>query len=111
MISHNADIQATAVDEAVSRSVLLHSGSMMLVEFRFKKGGIGRPHSHDRHEQIGYIAKGVFEVTVGSETRTLSRGDSYYAARNEVHGVVALEDGIIVDTFTPIREDFLQPPE
>ncbi|MCL4142396.1 UNVERIFIED_CONTAM: hypothetical protein GTU68_024916 [Idotea baltica] len=80
---------------------------MMLVEFAFKKGGIGQPHSHDDHEQVGYIAKGVFEVTVGDQTQTLSCGDSYYASKNEVHGVVALEDGIIVDTFTPIRKDFL----
>ena len=27
--------------------------------------------------------------------------------KNEIHGVVALEEGVIVDTFTPIRKDFL----
>ena len=107
MIAHNDDAPATIVDEFVTRKVLLHHEAMMLVEFRFKKGGVGQPHSHEEHEQIGYIAEGVFEVTVGEETRTLSRGDSYYAGKNEVHGVVALEDGVIVDTFTPIREDFL----
>jgi len=95
------------LDEKVTRKVLLHQNSMMLVEFTFKKGGIGQPHSHEEHEQIGYIARGSFEVTVGNETKILSSGDSYYAAKNEVHGVVALEDGAIVDAFTPIREDFL----
>lgn len=108
MIAHNHDVQATVLDDNVSRKVLLHHGDMMLVEFRFRKGGVGHPHSHERHEQIGYIAEGVFEVTVGGETKVLSRGDSYYAGKNEVHGVVAMEDGIIVDTFTPIREDFLE---
>jgi quercetin dioxygenase-like cupin family protein len=107
MIAQNNDVQATVLDDKVSRKVLLHQDAMMLVEFEFKKGGIGQPHSHDGHEQIGYIAKGVFEVTVGDQTKTLSSGDSYYAAKNEVHGVVALEDGVIVDTFTPIRKDFL----
>lgn len=107
MISLNKEIEATVLDERVRRKVLLHQDAMMLVEFTFKKGGVGQPHSHEDHEQIGYIAGGVFEVTVGDQTKTLSRGDSYYAAKNEVHGVVALEDGIIVDTFTPIRRDFL----
>lgn len=107
MIALRDDVKADVLDDKVTRKVLLHRNSMMLVEFSFKKGGIGQPHSHDEHEQIGYIAKGVFEVTVGDETRTLSCGDSYYAAKNEVHGVVALEDGVIVDTFTPIRNDFL----
>lgn len=107
MIALSNEVQATVLDDRVSRKVLLHENSMMLVEFTFKKGGIGQPHSHEQHEQIGYIAKGSFEVTVGDEAKTLSRGDSYYAAKNEIHGVVALEDGVIVDTFTPIREDFL----
>jgi quercetin dioxygenase-like cupin family protein len=26
-----------------------------------------------------------------------------------VHGVRALEDGVLLDVFTPIREDFLSP--
>jgi len=107
MISKSNDVQATELDSKVSRKVLLYQNSMMLVEFTFKKGGVGQPHCHEEHEQIGYIAKGSFEVTVGNETKTLSRGDSYYAAKNEVHGVVALDDGIIIDAFTPIREDFL----
>ncbi|TWU38889.1 Cupin domain protein [Novipirellula aureliae] len=107
MISLNSEVQEKVLDEYVTRKVLLHQDSMMLVEFTFKKGGIGQPHSHEEHEQVGYIAEGVFEVTVGDQTKTLSRGDSYYAAKNEVHGVVALEDGIIIDAFTPIRKDFL----
>ena len=107
MIALSKDVQATVLDDSVRRKVLLHQNSMMLVEFTFKKGGIGQPHSHEEHEQIGYIAKGSFEVTVGDKTKTLSCGDSYYAAKNEVHGVLALEDGVIVDAFTPIRKDFL----
>ena len=107
MIALSNDVQAAVLDDKVSRKVLLHQNSMMLVEFTFKKGGVGQPHSHEAHEQIGYIAKGSFEVTVGNEPKTLSVSDSYYAAKNEVHGVVALEDGVIVDTFTPIRGDFL----
>lgn len=107
MIALGNDVQAAVLDDKVSRKVLLHQNSMMLVEFTFKKGGVGQPHSHEEHEQIGYIAKGSFEVTVGDETKTLSVGDSYYAAKNEVHGVVALEEGVIVDTFTPIRKEFL----
>jgi len=34
-------------------------------------------------------------------------GDTYYVKPNVLHGVVALEDGVIFDAFTPQREDFL----
>ena len=81
---------------------------MMLVEFRFQKGGVGTPHKHEEHEQVGYIAKGSFEITVDGKVQVVHAGDTYYAARNVMHGVVALEeDSVIIDTFTPPRADFL----
>ena len=79
----------------------------MMVEVNFKKGGIGNVHSHDKHEQVSYIVKGSFEVMVGEEKRIITKGDSFYAGLNIPHGVVALEDSVILDVFTPIREDFL----
>ena len=107
MITEGQAVQWQQLDENVSRRILQTGDDLMLVEFRFKKGGIGTPHSHEEHEQVGYITKGRFEVTVGDETRVIGPGDSYYAAKNVLHGVVALEDGMIVDAFTPIRKDFL----
>ena len=70
-------------------------------------GGIGALHHHTEHEQVGLITSGRFEVTVGDSTRVLGPGDSYYAAKNTPHGVRALEDGTIIDAFTPLRRDFL----
>lgn len=47
-------------------------------------------------------------MLAGSDKRILKQGDSYYAAKNILHGVVALEDdSVIIDAFTPPREDFL----
>lgn len=107
MIAFGKDSAARRVSAAVSRRVLAHSGGMMLVEFRFEKGGVGEPHRHAGHEQIGYILEGVFEVRCGEETQVLGAGDCYYAGINELHGVVALEEGRILDAFTPVRQDFL----
>jgi quercetin dioxygenase-like cupin family protein len=39
--------------------------------------------------------------------KKVSVGDSIYIAPGESHGVVALEDSVIIDVFTPQREDFL----
>lgn len=96
------------LDEKTTRRVLVHGPSLMLVAFRFKKGGVGKLHLHENHEQVGYVAKGSFEITVGDEKKVAKEGDCYYANRNVLHGVVALEeDSVLIDTFTPIREDFL----
>lgn len=107
MIKKADEIPWQTLDEYVSRRVLQTGTALMLVEFRFRKGGVGKPHSHTGHEQVGYIQSGQFEVTVGGITQVLSAGDSYYAARNVTHGVRALEDGVIVDAFNPNRDDFL----
>jgi quercetin dioxygenase-like cupin family protein len=106
MIIQGQTVPWIEIDDHVSRRVLQSGDTLMLVEFCFRKGGIGAVHSHEEHEQVGYIIKGRFEVRLGQDTRIIGPGDSYYAARNVPHGVVALEDGVIVDAFTPIRQDF-----
>lgn len=53
-------------------------------------------------------AAGRFEVTIDGETRILVAGDAYRAVKGQLHGVVALDDSsVLVDTFSPKRDDFL----
>jgi len=92
----------------VSRKILKYGGGLMMVEVTMEKGGRGAVHTHP-HEQISYIAKGSFEFTVGGEKQIVKAGDSLYVAPNAEHGTLSLEDGsVVVDVFTPIREDFLK---
>jgi hypothetical protein len=46
--------------------------------------------------------------TIGEEKKILKAGDGYYVAPNLLHGCVCLEAGVLIDTFTPMREDFLK---
>ena len=95
------------VDTGVSRQILAHDPLLMMVRVGFKKGAIGYVHSHP-HRQVTYVESGRFDATMGDERRLLGPGDSYYAPPGVPHGVVALEDGVLIDVFTPAREDFLQ---
>lgn len=106
MVVKQVDVALTDLGDGVSRKILASGGKMMTVEVRFEKGAIGSPHSHP-HEQIGYVLKGRFEATVGDHTAIIEVGDTYYVPPDVVHGVVALEDGMLLDVFTPQREDFL----
>ncbi|RAK07218.1 quercetin dioxygenase-like cupin family protein [Halanaerobium saccharolyticum] len=108
IILKNNEIEFEELEAKVKRKILSRGGSMMAVEVHFKKGGIGKKHSHDQHEQISYILAGEFEVEVGDEKKVLTRGDSFYAGKNVEHGVKALADSVILDVFTPQREDFLE---
>ena len=88
------------------RRVRLSLPEMMVVEFDFKAGGVGALHHHP-HIQSSYIVRGAFDVTIDGQTRRLTAGGGYIVPPNLVHGVVALEDGLLVDVFTPRRDDFL----
>ena len=80
---------------------------MMSVEVTFEAGAVGAVHTHP-HEQISYVAEGRFEFTMNGETTVIEKGDSYYVAPNVPHGVTALTAGVLIDIFTPQREDFLK---
>ena len=53
------------------------------------------------------VESGVFDITISGETRRLKAGDSYLVAPDALHGAVAVEPGVLVDVFTPMREDFV----
>lgn len=107
MFVKNADVMFEEVGKGVRRKILASQGKLMSVEVYFAKGAIGAPHSHP-HEQIGYVVQGSFEATLGDEKTIIQSGDTYYVPPDVVHGVVALEEGILLDIFTPQREDFLR---
>lgn len=96
----------TPTDPGVRRRILTYNDALMVVEFAFEKDAVGRLHSHP-HIQASYVAAGSFEVTVEGVTETLNKGDSFIVPSNAVHGVRALEPGLLVDSFTPVRADFL----
>ena len=79
----------------------------MCVENSFKVGAIGSMHHHP-HTQITYVAKGVFSFTIGDETRVVRAGDTLLKQDGIVHGCECLEEGILVDFFAPMREDFVK---
>ena len=93
--------------EGVKRKILAYDKDLMLAVFEFKKGSIGTLHKHP-HKQVGYLVKGSFEVTINGEKKILKTGDAYLILPNIEHGVLALEDSILVDVFTPYREDFFK---
>ena len=92
--------------EGIERKVMVYDDQIMMVCARFAKGAIGSLHRH-MHRQVSYVESGVFEITIAGNKKTLHRGDSFFAAPNFEHGAVALEEGTLIDVFTPLREDYL----
>lgn len=89
------------------RQVLGYNDDIMMVKVKFVKGQEGAPHSHP-HSQCTYVASGKFQFTVGDVTKIVEAGDALYKQPGIEHGCVCLEDGILIDCFSPMRETFIK---
>jgi unsaturated pyranuronate lyase len=64
-------------------------------------------HSHE-HEQMTIVERGRVRFTIGDDIRIAVPGDVLHFPPNVAHGATMLdEEVVLVDIFTPIREDFL----
>lgn len=89
------------------RKILAYGDGLMHVEVHFEEGAVGAMHSHP-HAQTTYVLSGEFEFTIGNETKIVKAGDTMYDAPNIMHGCRCIKKGVLLDTFSPIREDFLE---
>jgi quercetin dioxygenase-like cupin family protein len=90
----------------VSRKILGWDNQIMMVKVKFEKGAVGSAHQHF-HTQATYCAAGKFEFTIGDKVQIIKAGDGVYIPPELVHGTTCLEEGILIDVFSPVREDFL----
>jgi quercetin dioxygenase-like cupin family protein len=90
----------------VQRKVFGFDDKLMLVKVKFETGAIGAVHQH-LHSQASFVESGVFELTIGEEKKILKAGDGYYVPPRILHGALCLEAGVLIDSFSPYREDFL----
>jgi quercetin dioxygenase-like cupin family protein len=97
-----ADLTWEPTGPGVRRTLVAYNDELLLVKVEFAAGAVGALHHHV-HSQISYVESGEFEVTVG----VLRAGDSFFAAPNVPHGVVARQAGTLLDSFSPLRLDFL----
>jgi quercetin dioxygenase-like cupin family protein len=91
---------------------LAHTDKLMMVVIDFYDGPTAEPdppHSHP-HEQVSYVASGEILFFLDGRPEHLRPGDMYTAPPNVPHSVQLLTDHVrLVDSFTPVREDFLKP--
>jgi len=78
----------------------------MLVRWEFKKGAVAGRHSHP-HEQVVMMVSGKLWLAVGDVEAIMGPNDIYVISSSTPHEAEALEDTVVIDIFSPPREDFL----
>ena len=98
--------EAEDLGNGMHRKILGYDKNLMLVKVWFDKGAVGEVHAHP-HTQTAYVVAGKFEVMVAGRKEVLGPGGCFFVPSGADHGAVCLEEGILLDIFTPVREDFL----
>ena len=93
-------------EPGVKRRIFNPGASLMMMEVRFEAGAEGYEHDHP-HEQMSYCLKGSFEFRIDGTPHLIRAGETIVIPSGARHGVTALEEGALLDAFTPLREDLL----
>jgi quercetin dioxygenase-like cupin family protein len=92
--------------EGVRFKTLAFGDKTLLAEFRLSQGSTVPEHSHP-HEQTGYIISGHMRFSVAGKTIEVETGDAWNIAGDIPHGVEVLDDSVVIEVFSPKREDYL----
>jgi quercetin dioxygenase-like cupin family protein len=93
-------------EPGLTRKVMAYNDKLFLAEHQMIKGWAGKVHSHP-HDQVVYVVRGHLRVTCQGKTFDVRGRDSFVVRGGVEHGASAVEDSLVVDVFTPCREDYI----
>jgi len=100
------NIPVEQVPEGIQRQMLV-GDQMMICRFRFQPFLVTPEHDHP-HEQMTIVERGKVRFFIEGKERIASAGDVLHFPSQTWHGATMMdEEVVLIDIFTPVREDFL----
>jgi quercetin dioxygenase-like cupin family protein len=106
LITDWSKIPVEHVAEGIERQMVVGQ-NVMVCRFRFAPLVVTAEHTHP-HEQITLVVQGKVRFFIEGVEHIVSAGDVLHFPPHNRHGATMLdEEVILIDIFSPIREDFL----
>lgn len=99
-------IETEQLNPLIARQVI-HGEKLTIGRLFLKKGAVVPEHSH-HHEQITLLEQGRLLFTIDGREQELAAGQALDIPSRSVHKVLALEDSVAIDVFSPAREDWIR---
>jgi quercetin dioxygenase-like cupin family protein len=99
------EIKEERLNEKITRKLAVGRNEM-IGRLRLTKGATVPPHKH-LAEQITMVMSGTLKFTIRGKDIEVRAGEVLVIPPNVVHSVVALEDSDDIDSFSPLRVDWL----
>src|SRR6185369_15432804 len=101
-----AEVGSENLGDGISRQMIVGE-NLMVCRLTISPNVITAAHDHS-HEQITLVEKGTVRFIVGDDEFVATAGDILFFPSGCWHGATILEkEVVLIDIFTPIREDFL----
>ena len=95
------------VNDKVRRRTVIAGSKMMQMFVEFRAGGHTPAHAH-MHDQVVHVIRGRMTFVIAGVPHDVAAGESIYFESNVPHEATAIEDSLLLDTFTPVRTDLLE---
>ena len=92
--------------EGAQMKTMVHGDKTLMGKFKIAEGAEIPTHSHP-HEQTGLLLSGKLRLKVEEEIVAAKAGDNWCIRGGVEHSAEALEDSVIVEVFSPVRDDYL----
>ncbi len=99
------EVEPVTMLPGVVRRTLGSTDKLMIVEFRLTAGAAVPQHEHP-HDQVGYVVSGAATMNIDGVEVVCRAGDSYQIPGGVRHSVRFLTDTVLIDAFSPPREDY-----
>ena len=104
---YNWSVVAAEQMNSQVRRQMFHTETMTVARVALAKGATVPEHLHT-NEQISMIESGKMKFVLAGVQTLLSPGDMLRIPPNVPHWVEAIEDSVVVDLFSPRREDWIR---
>jgi quercetin dioxygenase-like cupin family protein len=106
LVTDWSKVKSEQTAEGIKRQMVIGE-RLMMCRFTFDPFIVTAEHTHP-HEQMTLVVKGKVKFTLEGEVVIVAPGDVLHFPPNNRHGATMLdEEVVLIDIFSPIREDFL----
>ena len=100
-----SDIAPEQINAEVLRQYIT-ADRVTIARFELKRGGVVPRHAHE-NEQVSIVLSGALLFRIDGREITVRGGEVMQIPGSVAHEVEVLEDALVIDVFSPVRQDWI----
>ncbi len=99
------DLPTKAITESIGRKYFT-GDRVTVARFELKRGGVVPRHAHE-NEQVSCVLSGSLKFQFDEREVIVGAGEVMQIPGGIPHAVTVLEDTLVLDVFSPVRQDWI----